>query len=40
VKYGQVVGAAHFPQLEVPDQVNAMLERFLRQAFPRAARRG
>jgi pimeloyl-ACP methyl ester carboxylesterase len=29
--YGQVVGAAHFPQLEVPDQVNAMLERFLRK---------
>ena len=27
--YGQVVGSAHFPQLEVPDQVNAMLRRFL-----------
>ena len=39
-KFGQVVGAAHFPQLEVPDQVNAMLERFLRQTFPRVARRG
>lgn len=28
--YGQVLGAAHFPQLEVPDQVNAMLDRFIR----------
>lgn len=27
--YGQVVGAAHFPQVEVPDQVNAMLARFI-----------
>jgi pimeloyl-ACP methyl ester carboxylesterase len=27
---GQTVGAGHFIQLEVPDQVNAMLERFLR----------
>lgn len=29
VRYGQVVGAAHFPQLEVPDQVNAMLAHFV-----------
>lgn len=28
--YGQVVGAAHYPQMEVPDQVNAMLARFIR----------
>lgn len=27
--YGQVVGAGHFVQLEVPEQVNAMIERFL-----------
>jgi pimeloyl-ACP methyl ester carboxylesterase len=27
--HGQVVGAGHFLQLEVPDQVNAMIERFL-----------
>jgi pimeloyl-ACP methyl ester carboxylesterase len=29
VVIGQTVGAGHFHQLEVPDQVNAMLERFL-----------
>jgi pimeloyl-ACP methyl ester carboxylesterase len=27
---GQTLGAGHFNQLEVPDQVNAMIERFLR----------
>lgn len=27
--HGQVVGSGHFEQLEVPDQVNAMIERFL-----------
>src|SRR5581483_5036529 len=27
--YGQTVGSGHFLQLEVPDQVNAMLARFL-----------
>ncbi|MEJ7755035.1 MAG: alpha/beta hydrolase [Nocardioidaceae bacterium] len=26
---GRTVGAGHFHQLEVPDQVNAMIERFL-----------
>jgi pimeloyl-ACP methyl ester carboxylesterase len=26
---GRTVGAGHFLQLEVPDQVNAMIERFL-----------
>ena len=26
---GQTVGTGHFLQLEVPDQVNAMLDRFL-----------
>jgi len=29
VRYGQVFGAAHFPQLEVPGQVNAMLADFI-----------
>jgi pimeloyl-ACP methyl ester carboxylesterase len=29
VSVGQTVGAGHFNQLEVPDQVNAMIERFL-----------
>jgi pimeloyl-ACP methyl ester carboxylesterase len=29
VAIGQTVGAGHFSQLEVPEQVNAMLERFL-----------
>ncbi len=27
--FGQVVGSGHFCQLEVPDQVNAMIDRFL-----------
>lgn len=29
IMIGQTVGAGHFIQLEVPDQVNAMIERFL-----------
>ena len=29
--FGQTVGSGHFCQLEVPDQVNAMIERFLTQ---------
>jgi pimeloyl-ACP methyl ester carboxylesterase len=29
VMIGQTVGAGHFNQLEVPDQVNAMIERFM-----------
>lgn len=29
VTIGQTVGAGHFHQLEVPDQVNAMIDRFL-----------
>ena len=28
---GQTVGAGHFNMLEVPDQVNSMIEQFLRQ---------
>lgn len=29
VQFGQVVGSGHFPHLEVPDQINAMIERFV-----------
>lgn len=29
IMIGQTVGAGHFNQLEVPDQVNAMIERFM-----------
>ena len=29
VEIGQTVGSGHFNQLEVPDQVNAMIERFM-----------
>jgi pimeloyl-ACP methyl ester carboxylesterase len=36
---GQTVGAGHFNQLLVPDQVNAMIERFMRSAAPAPARR-
>lgn len=32
--YGQTVGSGHFCQLEVPEQVNAMLDRFLAVAVP------
>lgn len=32
--HGQVVGAGHFLQLLVPDQLNAMIERFLRLYVP------
>jgi pimeloyl-ACP methyl ester carboxylesterase len=31
---GQVVGSGHFLQLEVPDQVNAMIRRFLATCVP------
>lgn len=34
---GQTVGAGHFLQLEVPEQVNAMIDRFLRIALPSTA---
>jgi pimeloyl-ACP methyl ester carboxylesterase len=33
---GQTVGAGHFAQLVVPDQVNAMIERFLATSVPAA----
>ena len=29
VQFGQVVGSGHFPHLEVPEQTNAMIERFV-----------
>lgn len=29
VQFGQVVGSGHFPHVEVPDQTNAMIERFV-----------
>lgn len=35
VVIGQTVGAGHFHQLEVPEQVNAMIERFLAVSLPR-----
>lgn len=31
VQFGQVVGSGHFPQMEVPDQTNAMIATFLDQ---------
>ena len=31
VQFGQVVGASHFPQVEVPDQTNAMIQTFIEQ---------
>lgn len=31
VTFGQVVGSGHFPQLEVPDQTNAMIDTFAAQ---------
>lgn len=35
---GQVVGSGHFLQLEVPEQVNPMIERFLTLHLPRQSR--
>jgi pimeloyl-ACP methyl ester carboxylesterase len=35
ILYGKTVGSGHFCQLEVPGQVNAMIERFLAIALPR-----
>lgn len=37
VMTGQTVGAGHFHQLEVPDQVNAMIDRFLALIAAKAA---
>jgi pimeloyl-ACP methyl ester carboxylesterase len=35
IQYGKTVGSGHFCQLEVPEQVNAMIERFLAVTLPR-----
>src|SRR5918997_6092747 len=35
IQYGKTVGYGHFCQLEVPEQVNAMIERFLAVTLPR-----
>jgi pimeloyl-ACP methyl ester carboxylesterase len=35
IQYGKTVGSGHFCQLEVPEQVNAMIERFLVVTLPR-----
>jgi pimeloyl-ACP methyl ester carboxylesterase len=32
--FGQTVGSGHFNQLEVPEQVNAMIERFIQVSTP------
>jgi pimeloyl-ACP methyl ester carboxylesterase len=37
VVHGQTVGTGHFNQLEVPDQVNAMIDHFLTVGVPRPA---
>lgn len=37
IHMGVTVGSGHFHQLEVPDQVNAMIERFIRVAVPASA---
>jgi pimeloyl-ACP methyl ester carboxylesterase len=29
VQFGELVGSGHFPQIEVPDQLNAMIRRFV-----------
>jgi pimeloyl-ACP methyl ester carboxylesterase len=31
---GKIVGSGHFCQLEVPEQVKAMIDRFLAITFP------
>ena len=38
ITLGQTVGAGHFLQLEVPGQVNLMIERFLSITLETAAR--
>jgi hypothetical protein len=35
VFYGKTVGSGHLCQLEVPDQIGAMVDRFLAAALPR-----
>lgn len=33
LQFGQTVGSGHFCQLEVPEQVNAMIDRFMKIIF-------
>jgi pimeloyl-ACP methyl ester carboxylesterase len=35
ILYGKTVGSGHFCQLEVPEQINAMIDRFLTLMLPR-----
>jgi pimeloyl-ACP methyl ester carboxylesterase len=35
ILYGKTVGSGHFCQLEVPDQIGAMIDRFLSVTLPR-----
>ena len=35
ILYGKTVGSGHFCQLEVPEQINAMIDRFLALMLPR-----
>ena len=35
ILYGKTVGSGHFCQLEFPEQVGAMIDRFLTIALPR-----
>jgi hypothetical protein len=35
ILYGKSVGSGHFCRLEVPEQVNAMINRFLAVMLPR-----
>jgi pimeloyl-ACP methyl ester carboxylesterase len=34
ILYGKTVGSGHFCQLEVPEQINAMIDRFLTIVLP------
>jgi pimeloyl-ACP methyl ester carboxylesterase len=34
VQFGRVVGSGHFPHIEVPDQINAMIDRFVATLSP------
>jgi pimeloyl-ACP methyl ester carboxylesterase len=38
VQFGQLVGSGHFPHVEVPDQLNAMIARFVATLPPRGRR--
>jgi len=38
VQFGQLVGSGHFPQIEVPEQLDAMIERFVATQGTRRSR--